>query len=118
MRDRGAGPASATRPGGTVPFAPGREPRGVGAVLDSLTAELGWTGPLAREELMVLWPEIVGEDTARHSEPVGIDDGVLTVRCDSTAWATQLRIMRADLVTRLIAEHPGRGGGVDPVPRP
>lgn len=88
-------------PGSTVPFGRGRDPHGIADVMDALTAGLGWDSTLARSDLLASWPDIVGEETANHSRPVGIDDGVLTVACDSTAWATQLRIMRADIVTRI-----------------
>ncbi len=49
------------------------------------------------------WREIVGEDVAAHSEPVSYDDGVLSIKADSTAWATQLRWMSSTLLGRM--EH-------------
>jgi len=69
--------------------------------MDALTSDLGWDSTLARTELLESWADIVGAETALHSNPVSIEDGVLTITCDSTAWATQLRIMRADIVTRI-----------------
>ncbi|QDZ15544.1 DUF721 domain-containing protein [Humibacter ginsenosidimutans] len=87
--------------GGSQPFEPGREPRGLGGLIDSLADELGWTSPLAKSELIAAWADVVGEETAKHSEPVGIEDGVLTVRCDSTSWATQLRLMRTELLVHI-----------------
>ncbi|CAM5379962.1 DNA gyrase subunit B [Streptomyces californicus] len=51
------------------------------------------------------WPQIVGEDLAKHCVPLRYDDApdarVLTVSCDSTAWATQLRLLAPQLVARL-----------------
>ncbi|WP_422785379.1 DUF721 domain-containing protein [Ruicaihuangia caeni] len=91
------------------PFGPGRDPRGVGDVLDSVTAELGWSAPLAESRLFLEWAELVGSETAEHSEPVGIHEGMLTVRCDSTAWATQLRLMRSQITTRIAEEYPDAG---------
>jgi len=96
-------------PGSTVPFGGGRDPEGLGAVMDSLTSKLGWSSPLARSELLASWLEIVGADTAEHSAPVAIEEGVLTVKCDSTAWATQLRIMRVQISSRIVARYPDAG---------
>lgn len=96
-------------PGSSVPFGAGREPKGIAEVVDDLTSKLGWNSPLARSELLASWQEIVGEETAAHSTPVGIEDGLLTVACDSTAWATQLRIMRAQVVTHITERHPDAG---------
>ena len=93
----------------SVPFAAGRDPHGLGDVIDGLASKMGWTSPLARSDLLTSWPEIVGVDTGKHSVPEGIDDGVLTVKCDSTAWATQLRLMRSQITTTIAVRFPDAG---------
>lgn len=93
----------------TVPYGVGRDPRGLDAVLDALTATMGWTSPLAKSELLVAWPQLVGEEVAAHAEPVAVEDGQLTVRCDSTAWAQQLRTMRTTVLARIEERHPAAG---------
>lgn len=94
---------------GSEPFSAGRDPRGLGAVMDALTTELGWDSELDKAELIGAWGELVGESTAAKSQPLGIEDGVLTVQCDSTAWATQLRIMRVELLTAIGQRYPRAG---------
>jgi predicted nucleic acid-binding Zn ribbon protein len=101
-RDRNADATSA-------PFGAGRDPHGLGDVLGTLTATLGWDSSLAQSDLIAAWTTIVGEETAAHSNPVAIEDGRLLVRCDSTAWATQLRLMRSTIVTHILAEYPDAG---------
>ncbi|MEO7122382.1 MAG: DciA family protein [Lacisediminihabitans sp.] len=96
-------------PGSSIPFGGGRDPEGLGSVMDALTARLGWNSPLAQSELLASWPQLVGTETAEHSTPVGIDEGLLTVRCDSTAWATQLRLMRVQIATEIAARYPDAG---------
>jgi predicted nucleic acid-binding Zn ribbon protein len=96
-------------PGATAPFGEGRDAVGLGEAIESLTAKLGWTSPLAQSELIASWGEIVGAETAEHSVPAGIEEGVLTVRCDSTAWATQLRLMRTQIVTQISVRYPQAG---------
>lgn len=91
------------------PYGPGRDPRGVGDVLAGVAAARGWEAPMARAELLASWPEIVGADTAAHTAPVGIDDGVLTVQCDSTAWAQQLRLMSATVLNSVAERFPSAG---------
>jgi predicted nucleic acid-binding Zn ribbon protein len=90
---------------GSQPYGPGREPRGILDVVDGLAATMGWESPLARAELLASWPEIVGAETAAHADPVAIEGGVLTVRCDSTAWAQQLRLMRSTVAARISERH-------------
>lgn len=96
-------------PGSSAPFGNGRDPKGIAEVVDALTARLGWNSPLARSELIASWADIVGTETAGHSTPVGIEEGVLTVSCDSTAWATQLRLMRSEILTHIAQRYPDAG---------
>jgi predicted nucleic acid-binding Zn ribbon protein len=91
------------------PYGTGRDPLGLGDVLDTVAASRGWDSPLARAELLASWPDIVGADTAQHASPIGIEDGVLTVRCDSTAWATQLRTMGTTVLQRIAERFPAAG---------
>jgi predicted nucleic acid-binding Zn ribbon protein len=99
----------ASRDETSVPYGTGRDPRGIGDVLQKLTSEMGWDSPIAKAELLAGWPQIVGAETAAHASPVGMEEGLLTVRCDSTAWATQLRRMSAAITTQLLARYPAAG---------
>jgi len=92
-----------------VPYGKGRDPHGLGDVMSSLSSELGWTSSLAKSDLLLAWTEIAGPETAEHSRPIGITDSVLTVQCDSTAWATQLRHMRVLIMTTIARRFPDAG---------
>jgi predicted nucleic acid-binding Zn ribbon protein len=83
--------------------ADGRDPMALGAAINRLINERGWETPAAVGGVMGRWPEIVGEDLANHCVPQRYDEDerVLTVQCDSTAWATQLRVLAPALVARL-----------------
>ncbi|MFE0099266.1 DUF721 domain-containing protein [Streptomyces sp. NPDC059009] len=83
--------------------ADGRDPLPLGSAINRLITERGWETPAAVGGVMGRWPQIVGEDLARHCVPQKYDedDRVLTVQCDSTVWATQLRLMAPQLVARL-----------------
>jgi predicted nucleic acid-binding Zn ribbon protein len=93
----------------SVPFGTGRDPAGMCDVVNALTEQLGWNEQLAQSELLAAWPKLVGEETASHAIPVGITEGVLTVQCDSTAWATQLRLMRIPIMDRIGGEFTDAG---------
>lgn len=77
----------------------------LGAAINRLLTERGWETPAAVGGVMGRWPQIVGDDLAKHCVPLRYDDDpaerVLTVQCDSTAWATQLRLLAPQLVARL-----------------
>lgn len=93
-------------PSASKPFGAGRDPRGLGDVVDALTIQLGWTGSLAKSDLMTGWIELAGEETAKHSFPEAINDGALVIRCDSTAWAAQLGTMRTLLLKKMAEVFP------------
>ncbi|WP_125614134.1 DUF721 domain-containing protein [Specibacter cremeus] len=82
----------------------GRDPLGLGKVVGRLVTERGWTSPVAIGSVMARWPELVGPDIAAHCRPESFEDTTLHVRCDSTSWATQLRLLSASLLARFDAE--------------
>ncbi|MEW2220854.1 DciA family protein [Streptomyces sp. NPDC006990] len=81
----------------------GRDPLPLGAAVSRLIAERGWETPAAVGGVMGRWPQLVGQEVAQHCEPQRYDEEerTLLVRCDSTAWATQLRLLAPRLVARL-----------------
>jgi len=56
---------------------------------------------LAEGNLFSLWSEIVGDEIAEHSEPVTFFEGLLTVRASSTAWATQLNLLKPTILEKI-----------------
>lgn len=92
-------------PGGQA-FGSGRDPRALGDVLSTMAGEMGWSLELEHARIMGEWPEFAGAATAEHTTVMGISHGVLQIQCDSTTWATELRRLRAEMLTRLLREYP------------
>ena len=86
----------------------GRDPTLLGDQLDRLLVDRGWKVDVAVGSVMGRWPEIVGPDIAAHVAPVTFTDGVLTVRADSTAWATQMKLLASSVLAR-VEEEIGTG---------
>ncbi|WP_309069353.1 DciA family protein [Microbacterium sp.] len=91
------------------PFTPGRDPGSLGDALDKLTTAHGWAPQLAREDLVRQWEDVAGAETAQHASPVSLTDGMLTIQCDSTAWAKNLSYMRAEILTQIVTRYPDAG---------
>jgi predicted nucleic acid-binding Zn ribbon protein len=81
-----------------------RDPQLFGAVLERIMKQRGWQKPAAEATVFGAWEKVVGADIAQHSRPVKLDAGVLTVEAESTAWATQLRLLAGNLLKRIAAE--------------
>jgi predicted nucleic acid-binding Zn ribbon protein len=82
----------------------GRDPSLLGDQMNRLLLDRGWNVDVAIGSVMGRWPAIVGVEVAAHCTPVTFSDGVLIVRADSTAWATQLRLMSSSILGRLETE--------------
>jgi hypothetical protein len=108
---RGDGPPrDPPAPGGTHPprrplGRPRRDdPEQLSQAIGGLLDQQGWQQRAAIGSVFGRWAEIVGPDLAAHTRPDSFADGELTVTADSTAWATQVRLLAPQLVRRLAAE--------------
>ena len=88
------------------PFDAGREPVPAGNTIDSLMHDFRWQSQMEEAELFVRWAEIVGEINAKNSQPETLNNGKLTIRCKSTAWATELRLMQNQILEKIEAAFP------------
>lgn len=91
------------------PFGKGRDPEGLGAVLDIAAANFGWTEDLARGDVIGNWDSLVGESAAEHTSAQDFVDGELIVQCSSTAWAQQMRMMHNEILSTLRQRYPDSG---------
>jgi predicted nucleic acid-binding Zn ribbon protein len=80
--------------------APGPPPAGVAGVLGDLARRKGWLRRLEGARIYEAWIEIAGEQLALHTEPVRLHGGVLVLRAESAAWATQVRYLSGELAAR------------------
>lgn len=80
------------------------DPAPLATAIGGLISDTGWELAVATGSVFGRWAEIVGPDLAAHTAPDRLAGGELTVMADSTAWATQLRLLAADLVRKLNAE--------------
>ena len=80
------------------------DPQPLGVAIEGLLDDQGWRTPAAVGSVFGRWEQIVGEALAAHTRPGGFTDGELLVIADSTAWATQVRLLRAQLIRRLNSE--------------
>ncbi|MFT4109690.1 DUF721 domain-containing protein [Propionicimonas sp.] len=84
------------------------DPALLGDLLKEVIEEEGWTREVSVHQLLARWPALVGQVNAEHSQPVGYADTILTVRAESTTWATSLRTIAPQLVATL-NEQLGQG---------
>lgn len=74
------------------------EPKPIKDLINDLVAQRDWQGGLAEGEVLIKWAEIVGSEIASKAEPVEIKNQKLFIKCVSTAWATQLNLVKRELL--------------------
>lgn len=85
---------------------PRTEPVALSAAIGGLLDAEGWQVAAATGSVFGRWAQIVGPELAAHTTPVSLRDGELRISADSTAWATQVRLLAAELIRRLGRELP------------
>ena len=107
---RSTGPAR--RPRSTTRAASGstspRDPQPIGNVVDEVIRDQGWKERSQVAVVLAEWARIVGPELADHVRPETFDDGELVVRAESTAWATQVRLLLPQ-VQAAVDQEVGRG---------
>ena len=98
--------AAAAKNEDSVPFGAGRDFVKAGNAIDGLMKDFRWESQLAEADLFNRWAEVVGETNAAASQPEALINGTLTVRCKSTAWATQLRLMQTTILAKIHEAFP------------
>ena len=75
--------------------------------LDRLLDHLTGAPAVTTTTLFERWGAIVGVTLERHTQPLQIQEGVLTVAVDDPAWASQLRFLESELRQRISTEPGG-----------
>ena len=78
-----------------------RDPQPLDASLGRFVSDQGWETELRVHGVFTRWAAVVGQEVAAHVTPESYADGRLVVRTDSTAWATQMKLLAGNLVHRL-----------------
>jgi predicted nucleic acid-binding Zn ribbon protein len=77
------------------------EPSRLADVLGEMTRERGWDERIQAQRVFTDWAGIVGPEIAEHSHVEAFEDGIVSIRADSTAWAKELKLLAARVVHRL-----------------
>lgn len=103
-RQRGARRAGTDAESSPQPFGTGRDPRAMSENVQALLHRMGWTEHIEVASVTARWREVIGDKIADHCDPVSFDEGILTLRASSSAWATQMQLMSGQVRHRLNEE--------------
>ncbi|GAB2524633.1 DUF721 family protein [Nocardia heshunensis] len=80
-----------------------RDPQTLSSLAMSLAKGRGWSGKVAEGTVFGRWSAVVGEDIASHATPISLENGILSIQAESTAWATQLRMFQSQILAKIAA---------------
>lgn len=81
-----------------------RDPQPFGTAVGELLADRGWEQRALSAAVLGRWDQLVGPELASHCWPESLRDGELVLVAESTAWATQIRLLGRTLITQLDRE--------------
>lgn len=105
-RARSSGQKSNRRPQRGTRSGSSRDPELVGSAVEDFLAGQGWQSSAAMARLVESWADVVGPDVAAHVVVESWTEGELVLRADSTAWATQVRLL-GNALRRQVAQAVG-----------
>jgi predicted nucleic acid-binding Zn ribbon protein len=79
----------------------------LGELLPSILSRLGLDQRFKEQQVLNLWPTVVGEELATRTKATKVDRGVLYVHVDHGAWMQELHFIEKDLLRKLRAQSPG-----------
>ena len=86
-----------------------RDPKLLADAVERLVETKGWTTEINVQTLLARWALLVGATNAEHFHPEAYSDTVLTIRANSTAWATEVRRHLASRLVAMLNEQLGDG---------
>ncbi len=78
-----------------------RDPVLFGEAVRRLVAERGWEETTTNASVLQRWDELVGPELADHCRPTSLVDGELVLVAESSAWATQVRLLVGQILKTL-----------------
>ena len=73
----------------------------IGDVVKNVFGQIESQQTLSKEDIEGHWRSVAGEASLKHSKPVSLDKGELTVWVDSSAWMQELTMRKRQLLKGL-----------------
>jgi len=78
----------------------------IGEILPAVLKSVGLEQKLRDQEILKIWPSVVGEEIAARTTAVKIEKGVLHVQVEHGAWLQELHFMEKEILRKLKEKAP------------
>jgi hypothetical protein len=76
-------------------------PKLLSEVLPEVLDGLKLSEKLIEQKAILLWSRVVGKEVKKHTNPYSIENGILVVLVDNSAWMNELTFLRTEIVKKL-----------------
>jgi predicted nucleic acid-binding Zn ribbon protein len=77
-------------------------------IVKDVIKNLSGAGRVSEEEVFGAWVAAAGEKAAKHTRPVSIKKGVMTVNIDGSGWLYELTVKKKELLKKLDGKIKGK----------
>lgn len=77
-------------------------------IVKDVIKNLSGTERVSEEEVVGAWVGAVGEKAGKHTKPVSIKKGVMTVNVDGSGWLYEVTIRKKELLEKLEGKIKGK----------
>src|SRR5689334_11479071 len=82
-------------------------------LVPNVMKSLGLKQRLEQSQVFYLWPQIVGNDIAKHAQPVALRNGSLIVAVDHPIWLQELKRFHKNLLLQKVQQTIGKSAVKD-----
>lgn len=82
-------------------FKKSKKPQLLSELLPEVLDELKLSDKIIEQKAILLWRRAVGNEIKKHTKPYSIENGVLVVLVDNSAWMNELTFLKTEILKKL-----------------
>jgi predicted nucleic acid-binding Zn ribbon protein len=82
-------------------FGKSKKPQLLSELLPEVLDELKISDKIVEQKAILLWRRAVGNEIKKHTKPYSIENGVLVVLVDNSAWMNELTFLKTEIIKKL-----------------
>ncbi len=82
-------------------FGKSKKPQLLSELLPEVLDELKISDKIIEQKAILLWRRAVGNEIKKHTKPYSIENGVLVVLVDNSAWMNELTFLKNEILKKL-----------------
>ena len=73
----------------------------IGGALKKLIKTAGLEKGIAQQKALEIWPETVGKTVSKNTEPISIEQGILSIKTATPVWRQELQFQKKQIIEKL-----------------